>query len=156
MTELCYPYTMTPFEQNYIYFFKSIGIKGKITKLVVFQHIRTHEYNVALVDYDRETQTADDNIVTDNGDMFVVLTTVMDIVADFLEKFPQSILFIEGKSKIRQRLYNRVVRNHFSEIAKTYIVGGVLETMQQEEFLLDNSHNYIAIVIKKNEFNYEL
>ncbi len=149
MSEYCYPYVMTPFEQHYIYTFKSIGIKGKITKLVIFQHIHKHEFNVALVDYDRVAQIADDNNVTDNGDMFVVLTTVMDIVADFLEQYPKSTLFVEGKSKVRQRLYSRVIRNHFEAISDKYIVGGILEDMQREYFMLGNSHNYIAIVIER-------
>lgn len=57
--------------------FTSEGIKGSIEKLVVYsQMFQQDVYNLAFGDYDKETNSIDDTVITNNNDSQKVLATV--------------------------------------------------------------------------------
>jgi predicted phosphohydrolase len=128
------------------YTFVSVGIQGDIPKMVVFQPMGGVFYNMALVDYDATLQTVDDEIVSNNGDMSKVLSTTWKIMLDFLKKFPEKAVFIQGNTDTKQKLYSRLITNNLLVLKQQYEVLGVLETGSTEFF--DASKTYIAFVIQ--------
>ncbi|TAE11731.1 MAG: hypothetical protein EAZ95_13250 [Bacteroidetes bacterium] len=146
MNRAYYSFTFTePNEQDYYYFFTSIGKKGEVLKLTAFQLVHEGLYNVALVDFDAQTQDGDDTVVTNNQDMSKVLATVARILFDFLTRFPTVSILIEANSETKRKLYNRLIRNNLQDIPKEYEVLGVLHTEETEPFA---HQDYIAIIIQ--------
>jgi hypothetical protein len=143
-----YSFDSNYIEDNYLYSFQSIGVKGSILKLVIFQPIADNEYNLALLDYDQNNQIMDDTSISNNQDMPFVLATVINIVFDFFSNNPESLVFITGNTEIRQNLYNRVVRNNLNDLTELYIVKGVLKEGEIEVFS-SLIKNYISIIVEK-------
>jgi hypothetical protein len=135
-------------EENYVYSFDSQGVKGTILKLVAFQPMNLNEYNLALLDYDIENQVMNDTIVSNNQDMPMILATVINIIADFLKFKSDCLVFIIGNSEIRQKLYNRVVRNNLNDLTELYSIKGVLESGDVELFS-NVFKDYVSIIIEK-------
>lgn len=79
------------------YEFTSIGIKGKIDKMVSFQETNIENlYNLGFGDKDPITGEIDDTIVTNNGDTEKVLSTIVGIVFAFTQKFPNVWVYAHG------------------------------------------------------------
>jgi hypothetical protein len=139
-----------PFKQNphtYHYTFYSEGVKGKILKSVIFQEIENDFCNLALGDYDEANEYFDDQSITDNGDLVKVLSTVFHITAHFLMIYPEKKIYVEANTHIKQRLYNRIIKNNFSQIQADYQVFGVLENEELEIF--EPNTDYKALIVKK-------
>jgi hypothetical protein len=113
----------------------------------LFQHIENNDYNLALLDYDQDSQTADDEVVTNNQDMPKVLATVGQIVIDFLKSMPNARILITGNSEIRQKLYARIMRNNQEELLQHYVLLGVING---KEVLFEalKYQNYQSIIIQ--------
>jgi hypothetical protein len=101
---------------EFTYTFISEGKKGSIVKMVDFQAISLNVFNLALGDFDPETGFLDAEIASDNGDMPKVLATVWQILKFFLDNFPDKIVYIKGSNELRQKLYNRLIKNNLQII----------------------------------------
>jgi len=53
---------------NLIFAFNSVGKRGIITKVVVYEPVGEETFNLAFGDYNSETNTIQDDINSDNGD----------------------------------------------------------------------------------------
>ncbi len=148
MVQILKKYENSYIEENYVYSFDSQGVKGTILKLVAFQPMNLNEYNLALLDYDIENQVMNDTIVSNNQDMPMILATVINIIADFLKFKSDCLVFIIGNSEIRQKLYNRVVRNNLNDLTELYSIKGVLESGDVELFS-NVFKDYVSIIIEK-------
>jgi hypothetical protein len=60
-----------------------------------------------------------DSEVTGNQDTEKVLATVMAILYDFLNEYSGRVVFFEGNSKSRNRLYRMAIGNNLVELSKT-------------------------------------
>lgn len=131
------------------YSFLSIGPKGAIRKLVVFQHTGVaDEYNLALLD-----ETPDgfsDLTVSDNNDMERVLATVIRAVNRFFDQMPEITLVFAGSSDARNRLYRVVITKYLNQISERFIVFGIRND-DVEKFV--SNTNYTAFVIRLNYEN---
>ena len=85
--------------------FQSKGRHGIVEKAINFSPITGLIYNLALLDFDPITQDYSDKTVTDNGDMPEILATVMAVMMEFLDQYPERMIYFTGSSDTRTRLY---------------------------------------------------
>jgi len=101
-----YPITRVP--ENYFYEFFSQGPKGLIKKVVQYHRIEEWDemiFNLAFGDWNEQTRRIDDKIKSNNSDREKVLATVAATVIQFTDDHPEAIIYIEGSTPARTRLY---------------------------------------------------
>lgn len=128
------------------YSFISVGPKGAIRKIVVFQKTGVaDEYNLALLD---ETPAGfSDLTISDNNDMERVLATVIQTIDLFFEQLPQSVLIFTGSSAARTRLYRAVIAKYLHRASAQFTIFGVRND-DVEKFV--SNTNYTAFIIRLN------
>ncbi|HOY13994.1 MAG TPA: hypothetical protein PLY70_12685, partial [Saprospiraceae bacterium] len=126
--------------------FTSIGPKGNIQKLVLYQHIEGPLYNLAFGDRNGELGTIDDLIITDNKDTDKILATVASTIFDFFAVHSGTIVLAQGSSHSRTRLYRRYLTIFFDYIDQEFILYGELKG-KIERFQKGN--DYKAFLITK-------
>ncbi|HMT54860.1 MAG TPA: hypothetical protein PKD16_14955 [Saprospiraceae bacterium] len=109
-----------------IYEFVSIGPKGRIPKMVIYQHIEGNLYNLAFGDKDSESGNIDDLVVSDNQDTEIVLATVASTLFDFFENYNGTIVFAKGSTHSRTRLYRRHLNILLEHIEQNFLLLGEL------------------------------
>ena len=70
---------------------------------------------------------------TNNGDMKIILATVVKITENFLEENPSSIILFSGSSETRTKLYQRILSSNFTTFTKKIDIFGV-ENGKIEQF----------------------
>ena len=127
--------------------FFSIGPKGKIKKRIIFTNIPKEPlvYNLGFGDVDLNGEIRDD-IISDNKDSKIILSTVAMTVYDFFSKNPQAFVFAEGSTKSRTRLYQIGISNNIHLIEKDFNVYG-FQNNTWEKFRCNN--HYEAFLITK-------
>jgi hypothetical protein len=116
------------------YQFDSIGSKGIIKKMVEYTPFwmpvngyRKLTYNLGFGDYIESTGTIDDSIITNNGDMKKVLTTVSNTVIDFTNRNPNIPIFVKGSNDQRTRVYGHMVSRNLSGFPESFMILGTLQ-----------------------------
>jgi hypothetical protein len=109
------------------YEFVSIGPKGRILKLVVYQHMFDNFYNLAFGDHVSKNELLDDLIVSNNGDTDKILSTVASTLFDFFEHHDGTIVFAQGSTHSRNRLYRRYLTYFLGIISDNFILLGELD-----------------------------
>ncbi|WP_439582474.1 DUF6934 family protein [Dyadobacter bucti] len=61
-------YELTKTVGQNVYQFYSLGVKGRIKKVIVFQEFDIDKYNLAFGDWDESKSDIDDRIVSGNQD----------------------------------------------------------------------------------------
>jgi len=118
-----YSFNQTPDATQF--FFESIGPKGLIQKVVIFSLISTPAiYNLALGDVKSGTAEIDDQSVSDNGDMPLILATIFQITHQFLSDHPASTVLFRGNSPSRNRLYRMAINRAREELLNYFIMFG--------------------------------
>jgi hypothetical protein len=138
-------------EEFKVYSFYSEGIKGLVRKMVVFSYTgESNIYNLGFGDYNAETKTIDDEIITNNGDSLKVLATVASTVYAFTEKYPDSLVFATGSNNIRTRLYRMGITNNLEDIKEDFEVYGLrVDNNVWEEFI--SGEDYEAFIVKRKK-----
>lgn len=137
------------FDTDFLNFkFDSVGLKGIIPKLVMFQKIEEDPdiYNLAFGDLDEKTNEIDDNIITNNGDSEKVLVTVASTVYVFTHKYPDAWIVLEGSSKSRTRLYQMGISKYLEEIKSDFNVFGLIG---EDWLVFEKNQRYEAFLIHK-------
>ena len=141
-----YNFEALPPDEFYLYRFKSVSLQKSITKLVIFEAIEANIWNMALVDYDEISNTADDFAVSNNQDMPKIFATIAQIIKHFLENLPNSVIYVKGNTALKQRLYQRIVSNNLEDILQFYEVLGVLADESTQTF--DKTQIYTALIFQ--------
>lgn len=138
-------------EEFRVYSFYSEGIKGLVKKMVVFSYTGENDiYNLGFGDYNSETKTIDDEIITNNGDSLKVLATVASTVYAFTEKHPNALVFATGSNNVRTRLYRMGIANNLEEIKADFEVYGLrVDNNVWEEF--NSGDDYEAFIVKRKK-----
>ena len=124
--------------------FYSIGPKGAIRKVVKFDPVRKNMYNLAFGDWDNKSKSIDSKIRSNNHDVQKVLTTVATVVMEFMEHYPDSILFAQGDGPEKTRLYQMAINRHLGEISYRYIIEG-FRTYYRERFQPGRNYDLFAL-----------
>jgi hypothetical protein len=131
----------------HLFEFTSVGPKGKIDKIILFEKSITNDvYNLAFGDRNNKTGEIDDEIVSNNGDSFKILRTVVEAITIFTNKYPTKWIYAEGSTKSRTRLYRMGISNNLNESRKHFIILGNIEG--QWEYFQPNKE-YISFAILK-------
>jgi hypothetical protein len=121
-----------------------LSIIKKIVVLTQFEN-NTELYNLALADV-MPNGTFSDTTQPRNQDTEKVIATVLQIIFQFFTKFPDKLIYFEGNSPERTRLYRIVISKEISKIQdylKVYgVVNGQLEEYKRNKY-------YEAYVISK-------
>lgn len=129
-----------------IYEFTSVGPKGSISKVVIYQHIDGQLYNLAFGDKDGVSGYIDDLIVSDNQDTEIVLATVASTLFDFFEYHNGTIVLAKGSTKSRTRLYRRYLSMLLEIIEQDFMLFGELND-EIERF--QKNKEYTSFLITK-------
>ncbi len=133
------------------YEFYSEGPQGRIKKEVYF-HLFNFDtvpfYNLSFGDWNEETQRINNYSVSNNGDAEKVLATVAAIVVDFTSLFSEAIIFAEGSTMARTRLYQMGINKMWNEIEKMFHVYG--DTGEKVEPFRKNS-NYLGFWVERRK-----
>jgi hypothetical protein len=114
-------------KKDFIYWFYSEGPRGRIRKIVKFQ--RTPElggnvFNLAFGDFEESTGRMDDQTVSNNSDHLKVLHTVAKVVLEFINFWPNAIIWVKGSTSSRTRLYQMGISSFWIEITREFEVYG--------------------------------
>jgi hypothetical protein len=114
-------------DNNHIaYEFLSQGPRGTIKKVVFYQEIEENIFNLAFGDWDEKKQKIDDRIRSNNSDRDKVLATVAFTVMDFIKYHPESLIFVQGSTPARTRLYQIGILQTWAEISQLFDLRGFL------------------------------
>jgi hypothetical protein len=107
--------------------FVSDGFNGKIRKAIIYTPRNINGfmfYNLGFGDLNTETGEIDDLSTTNNGDRDRVLATVAATVLEFTNNFPGAVVYAEGSTPARTRLYQMALAKNLSEIEMSLLVYG--------------------------------
>ena len=108
-------------EKLEVFEFVSVGIRGKITKIVQFTPTNYKDlYNLGFGDKKGKNGLIDDTIVSNNGDSEKVLATVVSILFVFLENNKKAMVYVSGSTESRTRLYRMGISKYFSEVKDNF------------------------------------
>ncbi|HEX2627473.1 MAG TPA: hypothetical protein VHM26_00625 [Chitinophagaceae bacterium] len=103
-------------KSQFDYEFESVGPKGKIRKIVRFELQDENVYNLGFGDFDENADYVSDEVVSNNGNTEMVLSTIGQIILHFTNKRPEAFVLIEGSTASRTRLYQQKINKFFSQI----------------------------------------
>lgn len=135
--------------ENFYYEFYSEGPNGSIKKVVQFHRIEGYHvpiFNLAFGDWNETILRIDDRITSNNHDKVKVLATVAAIVIQFTEENTERIIFAEGSTFSRTRLYQINIARFWEEIEPAFDIEGLINN-KWEKF--QRSRNYEAFLLKR-------
>ena len=126
--------------------FTSEGIKGDFKKLVVYsQMARKSIYNLAFGDYDEETNSINDTVITNNNDSQKVLATVASTLYVFTDKHPNVWVYATGSNSARTILYRMGITVNLEEILEDFAVFGLSDETWEK---FEKGKKYEAFLVK--------
>ncbi|MBD1427903.1 DUF6934 family protein [Sphingobacterium arenae] len=129
--------------------FESVGPKGKIKKIVRFSPQNANGityFNLGFGDLDTETGIISDLSKSNNGDREKILTTIARIVLVFTEHFPDVMVYAQGSTPARTRLYQMGISGNIDEIQEILHVYGYTNGKWQ---LFETKVNYEAFLVSR-------
>jgi hypothetical protein len=145
-------YETLPSEDCLAFKFESVSETKTIKKIITFTRISggSNFFNLAFGDVKKDTPM-DDLIVSNNADLEKVLSTVLQSVVLFFKAYPKALLYIEGSTPVRTRLYRIVISKDLHEYQKGFNILGMIDE-DVESFT--RNRPYIAFVVTlKNRFH---
>jgi hypothetical protein len=135
MNQPVYKTTYSSIEDRYV--FESIGKNGKILNVVKFFEVDDDIYNLGFGDFNPITDQIDDEIVSDNGDMVKVLSTVVSLVIVFFNENPMASISFKGSTPLRTQLYQRIINHYFEEFIPSFEIfgfeNGIIQPFQKNK-----------------------
>ncbi len=138
-------YDYLSFNNKTQFFFKSIGSKGLVVKVVVFNRVEGNRWNVGFGDL--RDGIIDDTSFTNNNDVRKVISTVTKAIYDFSKTHPERTIAIAPVDERRSGFYNAVFRKHFSEASEAFDVFGIIQG-NRENYLPEKEYDSFELVHK--------
>ncbi|PZR29351.1 MAG: hypothetical protein DI535_03135 [Citrobacter freundii] len=146
-------YKLTARDHNKLFEFVSVGINGAIKKKVRFRKMFDHNiYNMEFGDAVPDSDEVDDMAVSDNGDTLKILATVAEAARIFLEAYPHEIVYLEGSTSARTRLYQININRFLSEISSRFEVYG-RSNLEWKKFSRGLTYESFLVCRRKITFN---
>lgn len=103
-----------------IFNFISIGKKGAIPKRISFTKTELDSvYNLAFGDVDLDGEI-NDYFVSNDGDRNKILATVVKVIGDYTDRYPDRWIFFTGSTNERTRLYRMAVGLYLEELSAKF------------------------------------
>ncbi len=135
-------------DEHEIFEFLSAGPKGTVRKVVRYKLISNTVYNLGFGDWDENAQILRDDIRTNNEDRDKVLATVAFTIIDFMEFHPNAVVFAQGSTPARTRLYQMGMHANWYEISLLMDVQGFGKNGWEP---FRENENYKAFMVKAKE-----
>jgi hypothetical protein len=121
MNQAPYPYTRV----GDCYTFISKG-KNDIAKAVEFTVLDVENvFNLFFGDLLTDG-TIDDTVISNNGDAVRVLSTVISIAMDFLDRHAAAMIFFTGSTRLRTAMCHRILRMYYIRITVNFKIIAVV------------------------------
>jgi uncharacterized protein DUF6934 len=94
----------------------------------------------------------DDKVISNNGDIRKVLSTIVHILKHFTALHPQALIFFTGSTDERTRLYTRIIKLYYTVFRKEFYIYGIVGTdLDNETLPFDPQfpNEYLAFLIKR-------
>ncbi|WP_052119499.1 DUF6934 family protein [Gallibacterium genomosp. 1] len=148
------PYLLSSSSSQLRYTFISRGTKGRKQKIIEFFELDRNflspdipVFNLGFGDT-QDGVEIDDTVISDNGDMETVLRTVAKAAELFLENNPSALIFFEGSTKSRTRLYRKMLNKYYTEISEKFTIWGI-HNNKITPFISSNTSNFEAFLVKQ-------
>jgi len=138
------------------YRFTSVGPKGEIPIVVQFdQRDNPIEFNLAF-GVIQDDGNLDDNARINNGDRDKILASVVAAIDSFTADYPENVIYFEGSTKSRTRLYRMVITQNLEKLVEQFdIFGGLLDSkFYWEKFT--KARPYLAFAIRRKNNNLQI
>ena len=142
-------YTAVKGDSDFSYEFYSEGPKGRIKKIVRFTPLTGYGndyYNLYLGDWLEAEDRLSGTVVSNNMDREKVLTTVAAIVVDFTASIPHAVIFAEGNTPSRNRLYQMGISANWQVINEYFDLHGFKDD-KWERF--QKNRNYESFLLRR-------
>lgn len=142
MNENAYPFTLSRTEFRYE--FVSISTKKEVKKIVLLTETAVSKiYNLALLDL-LENGELSDISETNNDDFKIVISTVVQIINNFLDQNHHCFVIFSGSDSRRHRLYRIIISRELIEISRKFVVLGVNNDTPYP-FKIDTAYEFYLI-----------
>ena len=149
MTNVPYSYKRL---HGHRYVFTSVGRK-KIEKVVDFVPLGIRNlFNLGFGDL-LPDGSIDDTANSNNGDIVMVLATVIGILKDFTAELPQAEIYFSGSTPERTRLYSRILKTYYASFGKEFKITAIIVSdndNQQVVFDPGSRVEYLGFLVKRN------
>nr|WP_235884463.1 hypothetical protein [Pedobacter hiemivivus] len=128
-----------------IYEFESEGPNGRIKKEVQYTMVNLDGfvyYNLGFGDLNINGDV-DDLSISNNKDRDKILATVAQTVIQFTEYLPNALIYVEGSTPVRTRLYQMAIALNLKDISEFLTIYG-LKNRQWHSF--EKNTNYEAFL----------
>jgi hypothetical protein len=122
------------------YEFISIGPKGPIKKIIRFTLVGINYYNLAFGDIGESADSIIDNTTSNNNDHEKILATVAAVVESFTKEHPEALIYVEGSSPSRTRLYRICISKYWKDTTTVFQIFG-LQNNTWEDFTQNSTYN---------------
>ncbi len=129
--------------------FCSEGPNGKIKKIIRFSPLNVNGvtyFNLGFGDWNEEIDRIDDQSISNNQDRTKILATVAFAVLDFTNKYPDMMVYAEGSTPSRTRLYQMGISSNWYLIEPLLHVYGYVDYKWQ---LFVKNVNYEAFLVQR-------
>ena len=146
-------YEVKVFGERTTYYFESVGPQGVIAKVIQFlpitrpdivKFINAPVYNLGFGDLDLSTMYIDDLADSRNGDKDKVLVTVAGVTLNFIDAYPDVVVYATGSTPGRTRQYQMGLNRFYDEITREHTLYGLLD---EQWSLFERNINYQAFLI---------
>ena len=103
-------------------------------------------YNLAFGDYDEETNSINDTVITNNNDSQKVLATVASTLYVFTDKHPNVWIYATGNNSALTRLYRMGITTNLEEVMEDFEVFGLSDEIWRE---FEKGKEYEAFLVKR-------
>jgi len=138
-------------ETAHRFVFKSVG-RVTIIKVVDFTPTSIKDlYNVSFGDL-LPDGSLDDMADSNNGDIVMVLSTVVQIIRGFTVLQPSAKLMFSGSTEGRMKLYARILKVYLYDFQKEFVITAFLlygDFVEEVPFVPQDVNRYEAYFIKR-------
>lgn len=133
------------------FLFNSIGLSGTITRQVRFTGQKDGKiYNLDLRDFPVE-KNAGPAEIADNGDMDTILSTLIQIIEVYTERYPRRTIRLVGNTGQKTQLYRSALERHLDIIYPLFVVSLEENVCSSPS---DRNINSIAFLLKRKPIPY--
>ena len=122
-------YSLTTTKSFFDFEFYSEGPKGKVKKIVRYSPQNANGityFYLSFGDWNENIKEIDYNVVSDNMDRRKILATVALTILEFTSRFPDIMVYAQGSTPSRTRLYQMAIMSNWKEIQPLLHVFGFL------------------------------
>ncbi|WP_419541755.1 DUF6934 family protein [Pasteurella oralis] len=150
-----YPLSSSSSRLRYTFTSQNKNNGQKQEKIIEFSEIRSHKFaklglvslfNLGFGDTP-DGELIDDKSVTNNGDMETTLRTVAQAAEDFFELHRSAVIFFQGSTPSRTRLYRMMLNKYYDDISIQFDILGICDN-GLKKLKKGSSVKYKAFLVK--------